>query len=277
MSDDKPVTAPQATPGIGGDTTIRINVKHVLIILGTLITMGWGLAKYFYEQTHKDIDEVKDEVKELERKLEEMDKRVDKHDVKISAREAEEGIKQRFADATGINPDEILGRGGGGGYGTGTGRLRGRSKGGRQHDPFGEGPLAGTTWAELAEKCRSNPDIHLMFPRQCENAIRRWERGHQRERKRREHEFYDEAQMYEARGVGVALVSEGIPKSGDLSTRRQERRAERRHEREERRRKRKCKRDHTTCRTFPAGSTLPQASSYLAKLQNAEADLRQTT
>jgi len=114
MSDEKPVTAshPQVQPGIGGDTSIRINVKHVLIILGTVSTMGWGLAKYFYEQTHKNIDEVQDEVKELRQKLEEMDKRVDGHDVKISALEAKENAADLFADATGVphpKVEEIIG------------------------------------------------------------------------------------------------------------------------------------------------------------------------
>ena len=114
MSDEKPVTAshPQVQPGIGGDTSIRITVKHVLVILGTVVTMGWGLAKYFYEQTHKDIDDVRDEMKELRQKLEEMDKRVDGHDVKISALEAKENAADLFADATGVphpKVEEIIG------------------------------------------------------------------------------------------------------------------------------------------------------------------------
>jgi len=114
MSDEKPVTAtqPQAQPGIGADTSVHINVKHVLLALGALITIAWGLAKYFYEQTHKDIDNVHDEVKELKQKLEEMDKRVDGHDVKISALEAKENAADLFADATGVphpQVEEIIG------------------------------------------------------------------------------------------------------------------------------------------------------------------------
>ena len=277
MADDKPVTAShsQVQPGLGADTAIRINLKHVLMALAAILTMGWGLAKYFYEQTHKDIDEVKDEVKELEKKIEDMDKRVDGHDVKISALEAEEGIKQRFADATGLDPDEVIGSGDGQ---TGSGTFGRRSKGGRRYDPFGESPLAGVSWAELAEICLNDPDMRVMFPRQCERAIRKRERGHQRERKRHEREDYSEEPMYEARGVGVARVLpewDGDIESNTRRTRRQERREERRYQRSVRRRKRECRRDHTTCRTFKAGSTLQVASSYLAYRQNAEADMRQ--
>jgi len=104
MTDGKNNPAPP--DGIGADTSIRINVKHVLMALVAVGGMGWGLAKYFYEQTHKDIDEVKDEVEQLEKKFDELDKRIDGHDVKISAWESKKEASQRLALKTGMDEEE---------------------------------------------------------------------------------------------------------------------------------------------------------------------------
>ena len=113
-------------PGIGADTGLRVNVKHLLMALGALAGMGWGLTKYFYEQTHENIDKVHDEVKDLEKKFDELDKRIDNHDVKISAWESRKDAAKRLAMRTGMDDAEaqatvgfrefggLGGRGGGG-------------------------------------------------------------------------------------------------------------------------------------------------------------------
>lgn len=231
---------------------------------------AWGFAKYFYEQTHKDIDEVKQEVKELEEKLEEVDKRVDGHDVEISKRKTMNEAAQRVAAATGIERahiDAIIS------HGSKKmprsirkfPRRRRKGGGGVVRDPFVEGAAPRTPREVMLFRCESDPMFAARYAEECyaclvgmtdEDCVVRGEMREARE--------VGEAAPLSPWEGGNAVTYGSAPSKAFMP------RQLRRKRRQLRRKLRRLRRD-----PFPAGSDLSTQSDWLVRNQTVEADLRQ--
>lgn len=106
MSEDDKKAAPAPAGGIGGDTAIRINVKHVLAAAGVVVSLAFGMAKWLYEKTQEDIKKNQEQIEELHDKLDEIDDRVRDNGHKIGQLIERQEAARKIAALTDLEEDE---------------------------------------------------------------------------------------------------------------------------------------------------------------------------